>query len=233
MGGGGRVALGGIFLDPVAPILVAGGAAAAAAMRSTVADCGAATRALGPLLAARPQADARVARVEVNRIVEQARAASIGSVDRAPVVERFLARAASRLADARDADGFRRWGEEEIAMRADRHAAVHAVWRAAADAAPAMGMIGTVMGLIGMFAAIDDPAGIGRGMALALTTTLWGILIANLVAGPIAARLERLSEIELAWQRLAFERLAMLAGDELSGPLDRRVASIEARLRAA
>ncbi|MDV3182666.1 MAG: MotA/TolQ/ExbB proton channel family protein, partial [Candidatus Phytoplasma australasiaticum] len=85
---------------------------------------------------------------------------------------------------------------------AGRHAAVHAFWGAAADAAPAMGMIGTVIGLIRIFGAMDDPTAIGPGMALALATTLYGMVVANLVAGPIAARLERLSGAEIEWQRI-------------------------------
>jgi chemotaxis protein MotA len=227
---------GGIFLDPVAPLLVIGGAIAVAAMRSTMGDCARAFAALGPLLRAAPERDAQAARVAVNRIVEQAHAASIASVDRAPLVEQFLARASRVLADSADADAFRRWGEEEVAARAARHAAAHAFWGAAADAAPALGMIGTVIGLIGMFGAMNDPAAIGPGMALALTTTLWGIVIANIVAGPIAARLQRLSACEIAWQEKALGRLETLAREELRAspaPVETRVTSIAARRRAA
>jgi len=125
------------------------------------------------------------------------------------------------------------WGKAELSARAERHAAVHAVWRAAADAAPAMGMIGTVIGLIRMFSAMDDPAKIGPGMALALLTTLYGVIVANCIAGPIAARLERLSRAELLWQKDALERLATIAREEQGGPIETRVARIEARLRAA
>jgi chemotaxis protein MotA len=69
-------------------------------------------------------------------------------------------------------------------------------------------------------------------MALALLTTLYGVIVANLIAGPIAARLERLSRAELLWQKEALERLAGLEREELTGPLENRVARIEARLRA-
>ena len=223
----------GILLDPLAPLLVVGGSAVMAAIRSTGGDCRRAIAVLAPLVRARPDADTRAARVAVNRIVERASATGIATADRTPVVERFLARAAAKLADARDEAAFLRWGDEEIAAREERHAAVHAVWRAAADTAPAMGMIGTVVGLIGMFARLDDPAAIGPGMALALMTTLYGIIVANVVAGPVAARLERLSAIELDWQRKAIARLGRIAQGELTGPLADRVTRIEARLRAA
>ena len=223
---------GAIFLDPVALPLVFGGAVLVAALRSTGRDLVRAGAALRPLVAMRVEAQAQAARVAVNRIAEKASVSGIATADRVPVVEQFLARAAARLSDSRDPALFRKWAENELAQRAERHAAVHAVWRSIADAAPAMGMIGTVIGLIRMFSAMDDPAAIGPGMALALLTTLYGVIAANCIAGPIGARLERLSRAELLWQKEALERLSGLAREELSaGPLENRVARIEARLR--
>ena len=63
-----------------------------------------------------------------------------------------------------------------------------------------MGMIGTVIGLILMFAQMNDPAAMGPAMAIAMLTTLYGLILAFGIAGPVAARLERLSEAECAWQ---------------------------------
>ncbi len=224
---------GAIFLDPVAILLVFGGSFAIAAVRSTGCDLARAMGSLKPLLLTRVDAEAQAARVAVNRIAERTARSGLATADRTPVVETFLIRATVQLSDLPDPQAFARWGEAELAARAERHAAVHAVWRAAADAAPAMGMIGTVIGLIRMFSAMDDPAKIGPGMALALLTTLYGVIVANCVAGPIAARLERLSRAELIWQQAAFDRLAGIAREEVGGPLDTRVARIEARLRAA
>ncbi len=231
MGATGQVN-GAIFLDPVAIVLVFGGAALVAAMRSTGRDLARSVAALGPLVRTRADAEAQAARVAVNRIVERTAHGGLATADRAPVVESFLARAAVKLSDSRDPSAFTVWAEGELAARAERHGAVHAVWRAAADAAPAMGMIGTVIGLIRMFSAMDDPSKIGPGMALALLTTLYGVIVANCVAGPIGARLERLSRAELLWQKEALERLSTIAREELTGPLENRVSRIEARLRA-
>lgn len=224
---------GGTFLDPVAIALVFGGSAVVAALRSTGQDLARALGSIGPLVRTRADAEAQAARVAVNRVAERTARSGIAAADRTAVVERFLSRAAARLADAPDHQTFMAWGEAELAARAERHATVHAVWRSAADAAPAMGMIGTVIGLIRMFSAMDDPSKIGPGMALALLTTLYGVIVANCVAGPIAARLERLSRAELLWQKEALDRLAGIAREEQGGPLETRVARIEARLRAA
>ena len=74
-----------------------------------------------------------------------------------------------------------------------------------ADAAPALGMAGTVIGLIGMFAAMDDPALMGPAMALAMLTTLYGLVLGAVLFGPIASRLERLSDIRDMLRMLADE----------------------------
>ena len=66
-----------------------------------------------------------------------------------------------------------------------------------------------------MFASMDDASAIGGPMALAMLTTLYGIIVANLIALPIARRLERLSAHELAWQRRALDHLETLAVTEL------------------
>src|SRR3546814_14210805 len=93
------------------------------------------------------------------------------------------------------------WAEQWLAERAGQHGAAIKSWLAIADAAPALGMAGTIIGLIRMFAAMDDPSAIGGAMAIALLTTLYGVVLANMIAGPIAARLTLLSEMEIGWQR--------------------------------
>ena len=123
-------------------------------------------------------------------------------------------RAACRLADADSAERFAIWAREELEDRRARHKAAIGLWRYAAEVAPAMGMIGTVIGLIPMFAKMNDPAAMGPAMAVAMLTTLYGLVLAFGIAGPIAARLERLSEAECAWQARVAERLLALARAE-------------------
>lgn len=63
------------------------------------------------------------------------------------------------------------------------------VFKSLGDAAPAFGMIGTLVGLVQMLANMDDPSSIGPSMAIALLTTLYGAVISNLVCLPIADKL--------------------------------------------
>ena len=78
----------------------------------------------------------------------------------------------------------------------DRHVRSASVLRRAADVAPAMGLIGTLVGLVQMLGNLDDPSSIGPSMAVALITTFYGAILANMVFNPLANKLERNSEIE-------------------------------------
>jgi chemotaxis protein MotA len=94
-------------------------------------------------------------------------------------------------------------GEEvEVIMRRDlqatiqRHVKSTSVLRKAAEFAPAMGLIGTLIGLVQMLGNLDDPSTIGPSMAVALLTTFYGAVLANMVFMPLAAKLERNSAEE-------------------------------------
>jgi chemotaxis protein MotA len=79
----------------------------------------------------------------------------------------------------------------EVEAMAARHATAASMLRRAAEVAPAMGLIGTLIGLVQMLGGLDDPSRIGPAMALALVTTLYGAMLANMVFAPLAAKLER------------------------------------------
>jgi chemotaxis protein MotA len=72
-----------------------------------------------------------------------------------------------------------------------RHLQSVGVLRKAAEYAPAMGLIGTLIGLVQMLGNLHDPSAIGPSMAVALLTTFYGAVLANLVFSPLAAKLER------------------------------------------
>jgi chemotaxis protein MotA len=204
------------FIDPVSMLIVFGGAALIATMRATRSDAARAFRALGTIFTADPEADAMAAIVAVGKVEKLTEVRNIACVDRIKTAERFLRRAVRRLAQAQTAEAFARWARHDLAERERRHQGAIGYWRSVAETAPAMGMIGTVIGLIQMFAALEDLSRIGPAMALAMLTTLYGIVLATVIAGPLAARLERLSNAELAWQREALERLLQIAEAELA-----------------
>lgn len=205
----------GRYFDPIAIAIVFGGTLLVALFRAPKSHFGRAFSALALLGKADPVADAAAARVSVSRIRELAEVRSIHCVDRVETTQRFLLRAARELSEARGSADFARWAADEIEARRARHQAVIEVWRGIAEAAPAMGMIGTIIGLVQMFAHMDDPAKIGPAMAVAMLTTLYGVIISSAVAGPIAGRLESLSDAEIAWQGAACKQLELIAREEL------------------
>jgi len=84
----------------------------------------------------------------------------------------------------------------EIDAMVERHMAGADVMRKAADVAPAMGLIGTLIGLVQMLSHLEDPSSIGPAMAIALLTTFYGAILSNMVFSPLASKLERNSAEE-------------------------------------
>jgi chemotaxis protein MotA len=202
------------FFDPLAFSVVVGGTALATWVSATGKDGVRGFAALIPFLRARPMRDAETAERAVRRIQHLSEYKGTICADRVKTPVDFVHRAACRLADAVRAEAFAVWAREEMEDRRARHAAVIGLWRHAAEVAPAMGMIGTVIGLIAMFTQMNDAAAMGPGMAIAMLTTLYGLVLAFAICGPVAARLQRLSDAECAWQARTVERLVALARAE-------------------
>ncbi|WP_205380580.1 MotA/TolQ/ExbB proton channel family protein, partial [Vibrio cholerae] len=79
------------------------------------------------------------------------------------------------------------------------------VFRAFGDVAPAMGMIGTLVGLVAMLSNMDDPKSIGPAMAVALLTTLYGAVLSNMIFFPIADKLALRRDQETLNRRLIMD----------------------------
>ena len=101
----------------------------------------------------------------------------------------FLRKGIDLLVDGHDADTVRMILRKDIALTNERHEQGASIFSALGDVAPAMGMIGTLIGLVAMLSNMDDPKSIGPAMAVALLTTLYGSILANMVALPIADKL--------------------------------------------
>lgn len=104
--------------------------------------------------------------------------------------------------------------ETELRFVEERHKAGQEVISRAGATAPAFGMIGTLVGLVIMLKNMDDPAAIGPGMAIALLTTLYGSIIANVFLEPISAKLKTYSAKELLAKQMIIEGImAIQSGD--------------------
>lgn len=126
----------------------------------------------------------------------------------------------------------------EMELSIHRHEEGSRIFRGIGESAPAFGMIGTLVGLVQMLSNLEDPATIGPAMAVALLTTLYGALIANLIALPIADKLEAKTDEERVTMELIVDAVIqihgrqspMVMGDILSAYLSdsqRRAAAAE------
>jgi chemotaxis protein MotA len=104
--------------------------------------------------------------------------------------------------------------ETELQYIEERHLEAAELMEGCAEMAPALGMIGTLVGLVNMLGALEDPAAIGPAMAVALLTTLYGAIIANVFFAPIAKKLKIYSKEESLNKRMIIEGImAIQQGD--------------------
>lgn len=157
--------------------------------------------------------------VEINRMVEFATVARrdglLALEERLESLEDpFLLRGVQMIIDGVAPESVRSIMDIELSQVATRHSNGKGVIDAAGAAAPAFGMIGTLVGLILMLQNLDDPSALGPGMAVALITTFYGAVIANLVFIPLAGKLgARNNEEILAKQVMVEGVLAIQAGE--------------------
>ncbi len=130
------------------------------------------------------------------------------SLEEQEVPDSFFQKGLTLCIDGHPPEFVRKLLTQDMNQNITRHETGQKVWLSIGDAAPAMGMIGTLIGLVQMLANMSDPESIGPAMAVALLTTLYGALIANIVAIPIAEKLELLSGLEKLNKTLIIETVA-------------------------
>jgi chemotaxis protein MotA len=128
--------------------------------------------------------------------------------------ERVLHRGISMVLDGTPGDAIERILNQEIQAEAQRQSRSASVLRKAAELSPAMGLIGTLVGLVQMLGSLSDPSTIGPKMALALLTTFYGAILSNLVFTPLAAKLERNSTDEILISQLQAMAAASIGRQE-------------------
>ena len=129
----------------------------------------------------------------ISKIVEMADAARKGgflALEEAEITNPFMQKGVDMLVDGHDAEVVRNTLQNDIRLTAERHDTGAAIFINFGDVAPAMGMIGTLVGLVAMLSNMDDPKSIGPAMAVALLTTLYGAVLANMAAIPVADKLK-------------------------------------------
>ncbi|MGD8340921.1 MAG: flagellar motor protein PomA [Gammaproteobacteria bacterium] len=143
----------------------------------------------------------------------EARKNGLLALEDAEVKDDFFRKGIEMLVDGHDPDVVRETLNKSLSLSLERHKEGQAIFKAIGDVAPAMGMIGTLIGLVQMLSVMDDPKQIGPAMAVALLTTLYGAMIANMMALPIAHKLEgRSGEVRKARSLVIDAILSIQAG---------------------
>lgn len=128
--------------------------------------------------------------------------------------DQFIVNGIQMAVDGTDPELIEQIMNNDLESLAERHGVNKAVLDAVGKYAPAFGMIGTLVGLIIMLQNMDDPSKIGPGMAVALLTTMYGAIIANAFALPLADRLDRRSAEEVLFKTIIIKGvMAIQSGD--------------------
>jgi len=124
----------------------------------------------------------------------------------------FMKRGIESLIGGAAVEQLRETMETELSCIDDRHAMGKKFVDAMGAAAPAFGMIGTLIGLVQMLQSLDDPSKIGGGMAVALLTTLYGAVVSNVICIPLSGKLEARAKEETAVRELIIAGAVAIAG---------------------
>lgn len=136
---------------------------------------------------------------------------ALGQVESEVRKDPFLYQGIMFIGDGYTADEINRILTQDIEALVDRHRRTASIARRAAEVAPAMGLIGTLVGLVQMLNQLDDPSKIGPAMAIALLTTFYGAMMSTVFLMPLAAKLERNSSEDVMIKDMILAALISMA----------------------
>lgn len=126
----------------------------------------------------------------------------------------FFIKGLQMLVDGQEVEAIKDIMALEVQTLQERHSIGKKILEFMGSAAPAFGMIGTLIGLVLMLKSLDSPDAIGAGMAVALLTTFYGALAANLVFIPLAGKLGLYSKAEVTAMEMIVEGICAIARGE-------------------
>lgn len=173
-----------MFLNVPSLLIVVGGSIFAVLMKYELGQFLAAGKIAGKAFSFKlPKPDAMID--EIVELAGEARKNGLLALEGKEVSYDFLAKGIQLLVDGHAPDVVKSLLGKDMKLAADRHKIGTTIFFQMGDTGPAMGMIGTLIGLVAMLANMDDPKSIGPAMAVALLTTLYGAMMANMFMIPI------------------------------------------------
>jgi chemotaxis protein MotA len=200
----------GLFINVPGLLIVFGGTLAATLIKFRLADM-VSSFALGVRTAFREIAsDPNDIFNEVLNMATAARKSGVLALQEFKVDNALLRQGIRLVVDGHSLENVKHILDQEISQMMVRQERGEMMFRGIGDSAPAFGMIGTLVGLVQMLANLDDPGNIGPAMAVALLTTFYGALIANLIAIPIADKLAAKSGQDHMVNELVYESVLLI-----------------------
>lgn len=176
-------------------------------------------------VAYRPSIDERIGKI--TELARKARSNGILSLE--PLIRQepdpFFRKTIQLVVDALPEMDIRRILELELNHLDDRHRRGAQIFHTMGAVAPAMGLIGTLIGLVQMLQNLDDPSQIGPGMATALLTTFYGAMLSYVLFLPIAGKLRARSQEEFRFRELTIEGMLAIAKEVNPRLLEQRLES--------
>jgi chemotaxis protein MotA len=174
--------------------------------------------------------------VLIERMVELAgiaRKDGMMALEGQEVPDNFFKKGLQLLVDGADETKLVQQLNSELKSMKSRHEANQIVIKAWIDLAPAMGMIGTLIGLVLMLGNMTDPAAIGPAMAVALLTTMYGAIVANVLFSPMLTKLKGYTAYEVIYREMVILGLRNVArGESPRNIQDQMVSTLPPKMQA-
>ena len=193
------------FVNVPSLLIVIGGAGAVTVLRFTLADVVTALKTGISAALGQSKNTPQMLIQEISELAHRARKQGLIGLDGIDVSHDFLKKGVQLCVDGLTFEFIKDALSRDRDLYIERHEEGEKIFRALGDAAPAFGMIGTLVGLVQMLSNMEDPQTIGPAMAVALLTTLYGALISNLIALPIADKLASKAQLEYVLRTLVIE----------------------------
>ncbi len=200
----------GSFINVPSLLIVVGGGLSVTVMRFPISNVLSAL-ALGTSVAFKNRKD--TPKDKIDKLVELAdlvRKSGPLALENAEIDDPILKKGAQMVADGYEEEVLIGMLELERDLYLQRLDEAARIYKQFGDAAPAFGMIGTLVGLVQMLSTMDDPAAIGPSMAVALLTTLYGAVLSNAIALPISDKLATKAKLEEVNQTLSIDGITHL-----------------------
>lgn len=204
------------FVDGPAMLIVFGGTFGVTTACFSLRDMWAALKDAGGAVVRR-SSNTRECAIQMLQVAQVARYRGVlATQPYLPALENMpmLVQGMSMVVDGAPGDDVERIMQREVQARTQRFSRSISIMRKAAELSPAMGLIGTLVGLVQMLGNLEDPSTIGPSMAVALLTTFYGACLANLVFNPLASKLERNASEDMVLNHLCVMAVASVGRQE-------------------